>query len=576
MNMFDFLSLKDDKIAIFAGAGISRDSGLPLANELKKSILSNLMEKQEDIEEIMHSEMPFEFFVQNLTDNKNEKIFKIFKYGEPNTNHILIAKLAKLGIVKTILTTNFDHLFEKALKNEGLDFFTYYADEDFSNVLLQNIENRINLFKIHGSIDDYKSLKNTLNSVGQGLTPDKINIMDYVFSDGPHNKVIVLGYSCSDKFDVNPYLQGLKNRNKKVIFVQHENFNDIISTELTKVNDNNPFYDFDGNIIKCNTRVFMEKFWKIYEEEIGNFVNAKGALNWETHLKSWKIIISSNGVREAIAGQLFNSISNFKKSRKYYMKALQIVEKKKFHYGIYACHNGLGLIDFKQQKIDEALSHFNKALKAVNISGDGLNLRLEKAACYGNLGNLHLHVKNYAQAMIYYNLALDIYKLENSDEEFKIYMALDKCRELEDSDNVLKNINKSLEMRINNGDLIGIASCNANLGTYYNKINEPLKSIECNKKAIECFKELGMNNEVGQCYANLSKSYNLLKQVKTELKCLKAAEEIFIQVENLVNLGIILGHILNFAFHEKDHKLMKEYEEKRNIVNSGKLYSLNN
>ena len=252
---------------------------------------------------------------------------------------------------------------------------------------------------------------------------------------------------------MNPYLQGLKNISKKVIFVQHENFDDVISTELTKINDNNPFYNFDGNMIKCNIRAFMEYLWKVHDGEIGDFVNVKGTLNWETHLKSWNKTINSNGVREAIAGQMFYSISNFKKSRKYYMKALQIVEKKKLHYGIYACHQGLGLIDFKQQKIDEALSHFNKALKAVNIFGDDPKLRLGKAACYGNLGNLHLHVKNYAQAMIYYNLALEIYKLENSDEEPKIYMVLDKCRELEDSDNVLKNINKSLEMRRNNGDL---------------------------------------------------------------------------------------------------------------------------
>ncbi len=155
--MFDFPRLKYSKIAIFAGAGISKDSGLPLADELKKSILSHLIENQEDIEEIKNSKMPFELFVQNLPNDKNEKIFKIFKYGEPNTNHILIAKLAKLGIIKTILTTNFDLLFEKALKNEGLDFSTCYTNEDFSDVLLENVEDSINLFKVHGSIERYES-----------------------------------------------------------------------------------------------------------------------------------------------------------------------------------------------------------------------------------------------------------------------------------------------------------------------------------------------------------------------------------------------------------------------------------
>lgn len=124
ISMFDLQSLKYGEIAIFAGAGISKDSGLPLANELKKWILSKLMTEKEDIEEIMHSGIPFEYFIHSLPLDINEKIFKIFKYGEPNTNHILIAKLAKLGIVKNILTTNFDILFEKALKSEKIDFST--------------------------------------------------------------------------------------------------------------------------------------------------------------------------------------------------------------------------------------------------------------------------------------------------------------------------------------------------------------------------------------------------------------------------------------------------------------------
>lgn len=64
--MFDFQSLKDGEIAIFAGAGISKDSGLPLAFDLKKSMLTKLITNKKDIKEIMHSDVPFEYFVQNF------------------------------------------------------------------------------------------------------------------------------------------------------------------------------------------------------------------------------------------------------------------------------------------------------------------------------------------------------------------------------------------------------------------------------------------------------------------------------------------------------------------------------
>lgn len=96
------------------------------------------MLEKEDVEEIISSKMPFEYFVHNLASDADEKIFQIFRYGEPNTNHVLIAKLAKLGIVKTILTTNFDLLFEKALIKEGLEFVIHYDDDDFSKIDFKN------------------------------------------------------------------------------------------------------------------------------------------------------------------------------------------------------------------------------------------------------------------------------------------------------------------------------------------------------------------------------------------------------------------------------------------------------
>jgi NAD-dependent protein deacetylases, SIR2 family len=582
--MFDFQSLKEGEIAIFAGAGISKDSGLPLANELKQSVLSKLITDKEDIEDLMLSDSPFEKFVQNLTTDTNEKIFKIYNYGEPNTNHILVAKLAKLGVVKNILTTNFDLLFEKALKNERLEFSTFYNDDDFSKVKLQNLENGINVFKIHGSIEKSESLKNTINNVGQGLTPYKKNIMNYVFSEGPHNKVIVLGYSCSDKFDINPYFQDLKNKKKQVIFIQHENHDDIRSTELTKINDNVPFYNFNGCMLQCNTRIFIKNLWKIYEEEIGNFVNVKGTLKWETHLKPWSRTIDSGG-REAIAGQMFYSISNFKKSRKYYSKGLQISEKQKLPYATYVCHMGLGRIYEKLQPINKAIFHYNKAFEANNIFGTDpkyksceKDYKLNKAACYGNLGNIYLNFLNDpAQAEIYYNLALNIFKkFGRSDKEAGILIGMGNLsRKLGDFENDFKNLNKSLDMKKSSGDLVGIANCYGSLGKLYYSENKPLESIEYYKKANEYFKDLGMKDEIGKGYVNISKSYSLLKQVEAELEYLIEAEKCFVQVENPHVLMLVLEDILSCAFRENDNELRKEYEEKINIVNSGKLYSLN-
>ncbi len=97
--------------------------------------------------------------MEAISENTDiSKILDIYKFGEPNTNHILIAKLAKKGHLKTIFTTNFDLLIEKALENEGLkrdkDFEVYSDEEQFSRIDFDDIGNKpIRVFKIHGSID---------------------------------------------------------------------------------------------------------------------------------------------------------------------------------------------------------------------------------------------------------------------------------------------------------------------------------------------------------------------------------------------------------------------------------------
>ena len=101
--------IKQKEIIFFCGAGISRHSGLPLANDLVQAILAKLDILPEEIETITNSGLPFEAFIETLIDNSEpNQIIEIFDLGKPNTNHFLLAKLAKAGYVTTIFTTNFD------------------------------------------------------------------------------------------------------------------------------------------------------------------------------------------------------------------------------------------------------------------------------------------------------------------------------------------------------------------------------------------------------------------------------------------------------------------------------------
>ena len=82
-------SIREKELAVFCGAGISRNSGLPLANELKRAILEKLPLNAADRDEIMASALPFEAFIETLSENTDiSRLLDIFEQCSPNANHI--------------------------------------------------------------------------------------------------------------------------------------------------------------------------------------------------------------------------------------------------------------------------------------------------------------------------------------------------------------------------------------------------------------------------------------------------------------------------------------------------------
>lgn len=94
-------------MVLFCGTGISKNSGLPLSNELKLYILEKLfvdknINSEKDIKKIMKSNLPFEAFMEIISENNGiSDILDMLISGKPNTNHIMISKLAKKGYLRT-------------------------------------------------------------------------------------------------------------------------------------------------------------------------------------------------------------------------------------------------------------------------------------------------------------------------------------------------------------------------------------------------------------------------------------------------------------------------------------------
>lgn len=158
---------KNEDVSLFAGAGISLENpaNLPSAMELKWDILKHLASQppkfydidrdQTLLQQYLSSEM-LEHMVQDLVEALGDHaldILNVFKNGQPNLYHLLIAKLAHQGLINRVFTTNFDILIERALAVEGVKYNVFETEHDFAEYLISP-ENYTDfpVFKLHGTI----------------------------------------------------------------------------------------------------------------------------------------------------------------------------------------------------------------------------------------------------------------------------------------------------------------------------------------------------------------------------------------------------------------------------------------
>jgi NAD-dependent SIR2 family protein deacetylase len=123
----------EKKYVLLAGAGVSKDAGIPTAWDLMLSTASllyvaenketNPKSSRNQIEEwFLKSEYANKEYAElmdllypNYPDQQDflKKHLKGHKLGD---SHRGIAELARRGIIRAIITTNFDHYIEKALE----------------------------------------------------------------------------------------------------------------------------------------------------------------------------------------------------------------------------------------------------------------------------------------------------------------------------------------------------------------------------------------------------------------------------------------------------------------------------
>jgi tetratricopeptide (TPR) repeat protein len=566
---------------VFCGAGISRESGLPVVNQLVPYILDKLEIPEDDKKLILdqndNPRIPFEAFVEVLRDNSDvNKIFDIYKQGEPNTNHLLLAKLIKTGKLKTIVTTNFDKLIEKALALdpnpwiEGNHFDVVYLEEDFEKINWK--DKRIRIIKIHGSVDDTQRMAMTLKRVAsQILSGPRMSVIKHIFSTGNHDNVIILGYSASDIFDISPQIQSIDEEFKKVYYVQHSD-----STQIEKIDlqlNNNPFKKFkESKRLFIKTKQLVKDIWDAIINSSDQYILKSSETDWKVDIDDWYLNIIndySESIKYGIPAIILNQLGNHTKALNYSKEAFESARLRNDELCESLWLGTHGAICFYSGDFISSINCTMESLKISQKTGD----KSSKYRSLINLANTYISLGELNKAKSYFKKAL---KLSLKSKDF-----IGTCMCYGGLGNVygsMAKFNKAFqyyEKAMNSAISIGDKQCECtslgNIGIIYESIGEFNQALIALNKAVKIAQDIGSQNSISRWYGSIGRVYRSLGEFHKAIDFFKEAYRISVDGGALNSQGTWLGNLGNVHLSiGKYEEAIKYYEESLTIARNTK------
>lgn len=562
-------SFAQNEMAIFCGAGVSFNSGLPLASQLLDCILRKLPLSQEDFDCLSRSHFPFEGFMRVFVKDKNSSLLDVFNLGVPNANHTLFARLVREGFLKLIVTTNFDVLFEKAFAAEALtigrDIEVVTRNLEFSRSTWRR--NRSLLVKIHGTISDRDTVAVTLRDVAaKQLSEPRKAGMDYTFSSGPHKKVLILGYSCSDVFDLSPQIAELgKKSNKEVLIVQHTSGNDDATTTDQKISG--PFQTYArARQIRCDTDALVAGIARrMFGLDAMPAVPSVEVARWKAVVDKWfaEIVATfSESFALSLTGSLLNNISEFHRAMPYHERALRLAgerittapetEAMQRLAVLYASFGELGDAYLELGIPTRAMHALNSSLRFARL----LNDKHSEASRLGSLGRAYCYTGDYASSLSCYREALSMFEQMGSDAGRAAQLTgLGHVYVLKgDYDETIKVSKAALAIARKLGDKKCEINNLGNIGLAFRHKGQFKKAIGLHYQAVEVALALGDKQAECQQFSNLGIAMTMAGKYEEAIECHSHARQLaedigFAQGECLAlgNLGIAAANLGDHA-----------------------------
>lgn len=198
------------KYVLFAGAGISKDAGIPSAWDIMLRIARLVYIAEEgdtegnisdarieewflasEFSQMSYSELIGELYPQS-TSQQDFLCQHLEGHGVGDA-HRDIAMLAKLGVIRAIITTNFDQYIEEALHEEELPVQVISTDEDLQSSDSLIHCSSVRIYKPHGDLGK-GMLRNTPSDLERLSQPMEDELAQVLSDHG----VIVIGYGGKD------------------------------------------------------------------------------------------------------------------------------------------------------------------------------------------------------------------------------------------------------------------------------------------------------------------------------------------------------------------------------------------
>lgn len=369
------------------------------------------------------------------------------------------------------------------------------------------------------------------------------SVIHRVFDIGPHDMVLILGYSCSDYFDISPQIEALDSPKKVIVLIEHtcnaKSSNSATIEALHAKRENNPFRKFtNGWRIYVHTDTFVKDLWQALLREPYHSEEYRDS-SWREFIEKWSRS-NDRSSKKLISGNLFNRISEYSKAAIEYEASLAALPREDRRECVLL--NRLGNVYRRIGNFSDAVDCHQRAIQLAekfNDRGTEINARIYLAYVY-------FERSDYLAALRGLKDALEAGGDKNPRTEANIFGALGLIHRC--SGDYVK-AKEAHERSLDVSRRIGYAESEANqlgnLGLVYKELGEYRKALCYHKCSLKIAKLIGDQLIQGNQLGNMGIVHRRMGNYQEALTYFERALEIQREIKDpigeanqLLNIGL--------------------------------------